>query len=159
MRLVPVSQVGVTSTVLLDGGPLSLDALEAVARQGAPVALSERAASSLAVGREFVERLATGNEPVYGITTGVGKLKDTLIPMADRVALQRNLVLSHAGGVGPPLAAAAKMMRGRRMRSGLRRPAPRSMVGMSRRWRVQGHCHARGRREVPAEDGAGGHTR
>jgi histidine ammonia-lyase len=94
----------VIRTILLDGGPLSVDALEAVARQGASVALSDRAASSLALGREFVERLATGNEPIYGITTGVGKLKDTLIPVADRVALQRNLVLSHAGGVGPPLA-------------------------------------------------------
>jgi histidine ammonia-lyase len=34
----------------------------------------------------------------------VGKLKDVVIPPAERAALQRNLVLSHAGGVGPPLA-------------------------------------------------------
>ena len=92
-----------TSEVLLDGGPLSLDALEAVARHRAPVALGPRAAASLSAGRELVERLSRGGEPVYGITTGVGKLKDTLIPVEDRLALQRNLVLSHAGGVGPPL--------------------------------------------------------
>ena len=38
-------------------------------------------------------------EPIYGITTGVGKLKDVVIPPAERTALQRNLVLSHAAGV------------------------------------------------------------
>ncbi|PYO52007.1 MAG: histidine ammonia-lyase, partial [Candidatus Rokuibacteriota bacterium] len=37
------------------------------------------------------------------MTTGVGKLKDTVIPQEDRRQLQRNLVLSHAAGVGPAL--------------------------------------------------------
>jgi histidine ammonia-lyase len=44
---------------------------------------------------------------VYGITTGVGKLKDTTIAPADRARLQRNLVLSHAGAVGSALPAEA----------------------------------------------------
>jgi len=92
-----------TETVVLDAGPLPLEAVEAVARGGAPVALHPAAARALAAARQFVDRLAEGAEPIYGITTGVGRLKDTLIPAADRQALQRNLVLSHAGGVGPPL--------------------------------------------------------
>jgi histidine ammonia-lyase len=98
--------VSTLTPVVLDGGALALEALEAVARGGARVELSVRARQSVAGCRAFVERLATDEAPVYGITTGVGKLKDTLIPPTERALLQRNLVLSHAGGVGPALARA-----------------------------------------------------
>jgi histidine ammonia-lyase len=91
-------------TIVLDGGPLALEAVEAVARHGAPVALGSDARGRLQSGRDFVDRLSGGTEPIYGITTGVGKLKDVVIAPEDRARLQRNLVLSHAGGVGPPLA-------------------------------------------------------
>ena len=87
----------------LDGGPLTLEAVEAVARRGEPVALAAVAERALADGRAFVDLLAAGAEPIYGITTGVGKLKDVVIPPSERADLQRNLVLSHAGGVGAPL--------------------------------------------------------
>src|SRR5881409_4418907 len=87
----------------LDGGPLSLEAVEAVARRGEQVSLAPGAEQALRAGRAFVDRLAAGSEPIYGITTGVGKLKDVVIPPGERADLQRNLVLSHAGGVGAPL--------------------------------------------------------
>jgi histidine ammonia-lyase len=88
----------------LDGGPLALEAVEAVARRGEPVGLTPAARRVLDAGRAFVDRLASGSEPIYGITTGVGKLKDVVIPAGQRADLQRNLVLSHAAGVGAPLA-------------------------------------------------------
>ena len=88
----------------LDGGPLALEAVEAVARRGESVALGPAARRALDAGRAFVDRLAAGSEPIYGITTGVGKLKDVVIPPSQRADLQRNLVLSHAAGVGAPLA-------------------------------------------------------
>ena len=91
------------SEIVLNGGLLSLDAVAAVARDRAPVTLAPEAISRLQAARALVDRLASGAEPVYGITTGVGKLKDVVIPVADRATLQRNLVLSHAGGVGAPL--------------------------------------------------------
>jgi len=87
----------------LDGGPLSLEAVEAVARRGEEVRLAPGPARALVAGRRFVEGLAASATPIYGITTGVGKLKDVVIPPAERAELQRNLVLSHAGGVGAPL--------------------------------------------------------
>ena len=40
---------------------------------------------------------------VYGLTTGVGALKNVRIPPSDARQLQRNLLMSHAVGVGPPL--------------------------------------------------------
>jgi histidine ammonia-lyase len=88
----------------LDGGPLALEAVEAVARRGEPVELAPAARRALDAGRAFVDRLAAGSEPIYGITTGVGKLKDVVIPPGQRADLQRNLVLSHAAGVGAALA-------------------------------------------------------
>jgi histidine ammonia-lyase len=88
----------------LDGGPLALEAVEAVARRGEPVELAPAARRVLDAGRAFVDRLAAGSEPIYGITTGVGKLKDVVIPPGQRADLQRNLVLSHAAGVGADLA-------------------------------------------------------
>jgi histidine ammonia-lyase len=88
----------------LDGGPLSLEAVEAVARRGDQVRLAPGAVRALRTARQFVDRLAEGAAPIYGITTGVGKFKDVVIPPAERAELQRNLVLSHAGGVGGPLA-------------------------------------------------------
>jgi histidine ammonia-lyase len=91
--------------VVLDGGPLALDAVSAVARDRARVTLARTAVATVDAARAFVDRVAGGDAPVYGITTGVGKLKDVVIPPSERAALQRNLVLSHAGGVGAPLAA------------------------------------------------------
>jgi histidine ammonia-lyase len=51
-----------------------------------------------------VERLAAGDEPVYGVNTGVGLLADVRVPPADLEQLQRNVVRSHAAGAGDPLA-------------------------------------------------------
>ena len=42
-------------------------------------------------------------EPVYGINTGFGKLASVRIAAADLATLQRNIVLSHAAGVGEPM--------------------------------------------------------
>jgi histidine ammonia-lyase len=91
------------TAVILDGSPLTLEMVERVARHGARVELAPGARRTMAASRSFVDRLAEGGALVYGITTGVGKLKDTVIPAPERARLQRNLVLSHAGGVGEPL--------------------------------------------------------
>ena len=93
-------------TVVLDGGPLEIDDVVAVARDDAEVRVGAEAAHRVASARRYVEELSGATAPVYGITTGVGKLKDVVIPPEHRDALQRRLVLSHAGGVGAPLSEA-----------------------------------------------------
>jgi histidine ammonia-lyase len=52
------------------------------------------------------------HEPVYGINTGFGKLASVKIGDADLATLQRNIVLSHAAGVGEavPVPVARLMM-------------------------------------------------
>ena len=54
----------------------------------------------------MVERLAAGDAAVYGVNTGVGLLADVRIAPADLDQLQRNVLRSHAAGVGDPLARA-----------------------------------------------------
>jgi histidine ammonia-lyase len=84
-------------------GVLSIKDVVAVARGQAQVLLDPDAATRLERGRAVLEAIDRSGQAVYGVTTGVGKLKDTVIPRDEREQLQRNLVLSHAAGVGAPL--------------------------------------------------------
>jgi histidine ammonia-lyase len=52
---------------------------------------------------ETVARILARGEPVYGVNTGFGKLASVRIDTADLATLQRNIVLSHAAGVGEPM--------------------------------------------------------
>src|SRR6202042_296373 len=51
------------------------------------------------------DTIAAQSEPIYGINTGFGKLANIRIDPADLSQLQRNLVLSHAAGVGEAMPA------------------------------------------------------
>ncbi len=53
---------------------------------------------------KFVDRIVKSNRIVYGISTGFGKLVDIKIQDKDIDKLQMNLILSHASGIGKPLA-------------------------------------------------------
>ena len=92
------------SDVVLDGRSLSLGDIGRVAAgPETRVVLSREAAVGMAESRALIERLVTSGEPVYGVTTGFGRLADVAIPPEDRTALQHNLVRSHASGVGAPM--------------------------------------------------------
>jgi histidine ammonia-lyase len=73
--------------------------------RGASVVLDLAAAAAVARSAETVDRLVRRGAPVYGINTGFGKLASVRIAEADLAVLQRNLVLSHAAGVGEPMPA------------------------------------------------------
>ncbi|WP_435800149.1 histidine ammonia-lyase [Streptomyces coeruleorubidus] len=73
----------------------------AVARGGARVQLSEEAVAALAAAREIVDALAAKPDPVYGVSTGFGALATRHISPELRAQLQRNIVRSHAAGMGP----------------------------------------------------------
>lgn len=69
---------------------------------GAPARLDDGAHGAIAESAAAVERIIARGEPVYGINTGFGKLASVRIEDADLATLQRNIVLSHAAGVGAP---------------------------------------------------------
>jgi len=87
--------------------PVTLADLRRIYRNEVAVAIDEDAVvPALAASQAIVQRIADGDAAVYGINTGFGKLAQTRIAHARLADLQRNLVLSHSAGVGPPLAPA-----------------------------------------------------
>ena len=81
--------------------PLSL--WRAIARGGHTVVLAPPAWGAIARARATIEQALDSGQAIYGVNTGFGKLAQTRILPDELKLLQRNLVLSHAAGVGPPL--------------------------------------------------------
>jgi len=88
--------------VQLDGHHLTLEAIEAVA-EGSSVVIAPAARARVVRARDFVEREFASGKAIYGVTTGFGRLANISVDPADAVALQLNLVRSHAAGTGDPL--------------------------------------------------------
>ena len=84
-------------------GNLSLAQLEAIFRDPCEVSLDRECQGGVEAAAKVVEEAAAGDEAVYGINTGFGKLANTRIPPEKTATLQRNLILSHCCGVGPAL--------------------------------------------------------
>ncbi|MCU1314164.1 MAG: Histidine ammonia-lyase [Acidobacteriaceae bacterium] len=93
-----------STPLLLNGDPLTLLQLDAVASASLDVALAADSKTRMLATRAVVERAAAGDTAVYGINTGFGKLAEVRVAPADVAALQQNLVRSHCCGVGEPLA-------------------------------------------------------
>jgi histidine ammonia-lyase len=82
---------------------MTIEALVAVARQGAEARLSAAAEARIAAGRALVDRWVREERRIYGVTTGFGALSDVAISGKDTRRLQENILMSHAAGVGRPL--------------------------------------------------------
>jgi histidine ammonia-lyase len=91
---------------MIDGLPMKAGDIEAVAVGGRKVELAGDARSRIALSRAAIEQILAEGRTVYGVNTGFGKLSDVHIPPESLGALQVNLVRSHAGGIGQPLAVA-----------------------------------------------------
>jgi histidine ammonia-lyase len=87
----------------LTGRDLTIDNVIEVARGRRAVRLDADAADRMRDSRAVIERLVADGATVYGVTTGFGDLADVRIDPSQTAELQRNLVRSHAAGVGPPL--------------------------------------------------------
>ncbi|MFG2871619.1 histidine ammonia-lyase [Streptomyces sp. NPDC048338] len=88
------------TVVLGTSGTTAQDVID-VARHGARIELSPEAVQALAAARAVVDALAAKPEPVYGVSTGFGALATRHISPELRAQLQRNIVRSHAAGMGP----------------------------------------------------------
>lgn len=87
--------------VRIDGRTLRLEEIELVATQVAVrVELHADAVPAMKASRDFIEAKVSSGEPVYGVTTGFGRLAEVAIEPEERTALQHNLVRSHASGMG-----------------------------------------------------------
>ncbi|AVO36741.1 histidine ammonia-lyase [Pukyongiella litopenaei] len=84
-------------------GQVTLAQLAEIWRDGVPVRLDDSARDPIEAAAALVARAAGGNEAVYGVNTGFGKLASRKIAAQDTEKLQENLILSHCCGVGDPL--------------------------------------------------------
>src|ERR1700736_1067783 len=87
----------------IDGQNLSLARIADLVDSGSRITLSKEALTRVKQSRQLVEKLAAGDQPLYGINTGFGVLARQRIPAQDLEKLQENLILSHAVGVGDPV--------------------------------------------------------
>ncbi len=92
--------------LVLDGQPLTLAEIEAVAYRNLPVEMAPAALQRVNASRELIEHILAEGETVYGVNTGFGRLSDVRVPDERLAELQVNLVRSHSGGVGAPLSCA-----------------------------------------------------
>ena len=87
-------------TVSIDGSSLTLEAVARVARGRAQVVIAPAALEGMAASRAIVDACVDQGLVRYGITTGFGKFSDVVISSGDNETLQRNLIMSHACGLG-----------------------------------------------------------
>ena len=97
-----MTDAGVT-LVTLDGSPLTLSEVEAVARRAVPVTIDPGARERIVRSRATLEAALADGDALYGVNTGFGSLARKRVEGDALRDVQHNLVLSHAAGVGAPL--------------------------------------------------------
>ncbi len=100
----PLARAGAerSMTVTLTPGRATLADWRTIA-DGAGARLDPAARPAIEASARTVDAIIARGEPVYGINTGFGKLASVHIAADDLATLQRNIVLSHAAGVGEPM--------------------------------------------------------
>ena len=89
------------ASIVVSPGRVSLNDLAQVLA-GAAVVLDPSFWPRVEAASAIVAQAAGAEAPVYGINTGFGKLASKRIPPDQTTLLQRNLIVSHCCGVGPP---------------------------------------------------------
>ncbi|KAB3529028.1 histidine ammonia-lyase [Alkaliphilus serpentinus] len=89
--------------IIIDGNSLTLEVVASVARDFVAVEISNEAIEKMQESRRLVDEFVNEERVVYGITTGFGKFSDVAISKDETEDLQKNLITSHACGVGEPL--------------------------------------------------------
>ena len=87
----------------IGAGRLEFGDIERVVWQGEAVEIAEEAKAAVEEAAAYVRRMARSGEAVYGVTTGFGANRNTVIRPEDAEKLQENLIMSHACGLGAAL--------------------------------------------------------
>ena len=92
-----------TSSFIIGESSLDLLAFEDICHGRLAVELAESARIKVRRCDDFRRSLANSSKKIYGVNTGFGRLADTVIPLEQQAALQKNLIRSHAVGWGRAL--------------------------------------------------------
>lgn len=87
----------------LDGESLTIDRLFTILKNKDQIKLSDNAIDKVKKSRSVIEKIISEKKTVYGVNTGFGKFSDISIAEDKIDELQKNLVMSHATGIGEPL--------------------------------------------------------
>jgi len=89
------------NTHYINSDPLTFETIEKIIDENYQLALSDDAKAKVEKCREYLDKkIASEKEPIYGITTGLGSLYSHAVSKEDAETLQRNMVISHACGMG-----------------------------------------------------------
>ncbi|MBT2216311.1 histidine ammonia-lyase [Virgibacillus dakarensis] len=89
--------------ISISAGDLSIEDLISIARHNVPIELSKEVEGKIIQARDLIDKFVDEQRVVYGITTGVGDNSKVRVSKAESRKLQKNLIRSHACGVGAPL--------------------------------------------------------
>ena len=90
--------------IVIADAPLRWQDVVAVARHGAQLELSAQTWARIENAQAIVQRIVASGERAYGVNTGLGALCNVSLKDEQLSQLSRNTLLSHACGVGAPLA-------------------------------------------------------
>src|SRR5262249_38314433 len=105
-RLGKAGRTSGMTTVELTGNNLALEQLYDIVHKRSAANLADSARTGVVASRAVVERCVEADNAIYGVNTGFGRMAGTRISREQIKELQRNLVRSHACGVGEPLSEA-----------------------------------------------------
>lgn len=91
------------TAVLLTGTSLDCAALAAIGVDAARIELDPAALERVGRNRAALESAIERGDTIYGVTTGLGALVRERLSMEEAVSAQRDVLRSHAAGVGAPL--------------------------------------------------------
>jgi histidine ammonia-lyase len=90
-------------TLVLNGNQLTLEDAVSVVRNGSAVKISSEAKAKVKAARRHIDAAVREKKVIYGVTTGFGAFSDVTISRVQGKQLQKNILMSHAAGVGNPL--------------------------------------------------------
>src|SRR5262245_13420194 len=90
-------------TVLLTGRTLDADLVWQIGVEGVGISLDREALEAVQRNRAVLEAAIERGDPIYGVTTGLGALVRERVSFDEAAAMQRDVLRSHAAGVGDPL--------------------------------------------------------
>ena len=88
--------------LVLDGESLTLESLATVLDPATQIRVASACRKNVQKSREVIDKAVRDKKQVYGITTGFGALSDVVISREKGRQLQKNILMSHAAGVGNP---------------------------------------------------------
>ncbi len=90
-------------TVILSGNDLTYQDIVAIGIGDKKVALDQESVERCKASRAFLEKALQDKKIIYGVNTSYGPMCNKIVNDRDIETLQKNLIISHAAGLGEPI--------------------------------------------------------